>query len=162
MAEFRRAASVQRPHFYAVCPKAVISLTATSRRLTLAREFLETALFKERRIEERKRTGREPSPVEPSREHMDLFNEAAKKPIDLTAEFAQAAGSGEGGTSGDSAQNSAPEAEITIQRRRRTRDRSQDADRPVGSKPTGRNTDDPSDSDPTPRRRRNPDLDRER
>jgi len=39
---------------------------------------LETALLKERRIEERKRTGREPSPIEPSPAHMDLFNDALK------------------------------------------------------------------------------------
>src|SRR5665213_2325744 len=83
---------------------------------------LETALLKERRIEERKRTGREPSPVEPSRAHIDLFNEAAKKPIDLTAEFGQAAGSGEaeGGASGKTTKDPAPESDVKIARRRRT------------------------------------------
>ena len=75
---------------------------------------LETALLKERRIEERERTGREPAPIEPSPTHPDEFNEAAKKPIDLTAEFEKAAGSGEaeGGASGDSSQDVAPESEI--------------------------------------------------
>ena len=99
---------------------------------------LETALLKERRIEERKRTGREPSPIEPSRAHMDLFNEAAKKPIDLTAEFGKAAGSGEaeGGASGETAQEPAPESEVKIARRRRTRDRSQDPERSAGTKRT--------------------------
>src|ERR1700686_2926093 len=81
---------------------------------------LETALLKERRVEERKRTGREPSPVEPSRAHMDLFNEAAKKPIDLTAEFGEAAGSGEaeGGASGETTKDPAPESDVKIARRR--------------------------------------------
>jgi hypothetical protein len=126
---------------------------------------LETTLLKERRIEERKRTGREPSPVEPSREHMDLFNEAAKKPIDLTAEFGQAAGSGEaeGGASGETTQEPAPESEVKIARRRRTRDRSQDAERSAG---TGRadpdRGDDPSPESPTPRRRKDRDFDRGR
>ena len=68
---------------------------------------LETALLKERRIEERERTGREPTPIEPSPTHTDQFNEAAKKPIDLTAEFGKAAGSGEaeGGASGETTQD---------------------------------------------------------
>jgi hypothetical protein len=127
---------------------------------------LETALLKEHRIEERKRTGREPAPIEPSRAHIDLFNEAAKKPIDLTAEFEQAAGSGEaeGGASGDSGQDPAPEAEVTIQRRRRTRDRSQDVERSAGNKRPDRDTDDdgPSGGDSAPQRRRNRDLDRGR
>ena len=82
---------------------------------------LETSLLKERRIEERERTGRVPSPpepvltpdeapekpidvtaefekasAEPAPTHMDEFNRAAKEPIDLTAEFERASGSGEG------------------------------------------------------------------
>jgi hypothetical protein len=126
---------------------------------------LETALLKERRIEERKRTGREPMPIEPSRAHLDLFNEAAKKPIDLTAEFGQAAGSGEaeGGASGETTQEPAPESEIKIARRRRTRDRSQDVERSAGSKRTDPDPDnDPSPESPTPRRRKDRDFDRGR
>jgi hypothetical protein len=112
---------------------------------------LETALLKERRIEDRERTGREPPPApdetpekpinvtaefekasaEPSPTHVDEFNKAAKKPIDLTAEFERASGSGDSGgeASGDAAQDPAPEAEIKIQRRRRTRERTPDAER---------------------------------
>lgn len=126
---------------------------------------LETALLKERRIEERKRTGREPMPIEPSRAHLDLFNEAAKKPIDLTAEFGQAAGSGEaeGGASGETTQEPAPESEIKIARRRRTRDRSQDVERSAGSKRTDPDPDDdPSPESPTPRGRKDRDFDRGR
>jgi hypothetical protein len=95
------------------------------------RKSLETKLLKECRIEERERTDRAPAPVAPVRElHTDVFNKAAKKPIDLTAEFEKASESGESGdqASGDSAQPPAPEAEITIQRRKRTRDREQDMD----------------------------------
>jgi hypothetical protein len=63
-----------------------------------------------------------------------IFNDAARKPIDLTAEFERASGSGEGGgdASGDAVQEPAPEAEVTIQRRKRTRDRSQEAAQMVG------------------------------
>src|SRR5271156_1391580 len=70
--------------------------------------------------------GREPAPIEPSPTHTDLFNEAAKKPIDLTAEFGKAAGSGEaeGGAAGEAAREPAPEAEVKIARRRRARDHS--------------------------------------
>jgi hypothetical protein len=125
---------------------------------------LETALVKERRVEERERTGREPPPPEPMRTHTDLFNDLAKKPIDLVAEFERAAqtGEGEGGASGEAAQEPAPEAEITIQRRRRTRDRSQDVERSARSNPVERDNDDPSDDDPAPRRRRSRDFDRGR
>ncbi|HEY5329388.1 MAG TPA: relaxase/mobilization nuclease domain-containing protein [Acidobacteriaceae bacterium] len=126
---------------------------------------LETALLKERRIEERKRTGREPSPIEPSPAHMDLFNDAAKKPIDLTAEFGQAAGSGEaeGGASGETSQEPAPESEVKIARRRRTRDRSLDVERSAGTKAADPDRgDDPSPESPTPRRRKDRDFDRGR
>jgi hypothetical protein len=127
---------------------------------------LETALLKERRVEERERTSRQPAPMEPSRAHTDLFNEAAKKPIDLTAEFAGAAGTGEaeGGASGETTQDPAPEAEVTIQRRRRTRDRSQDPERSPKANPSDRDTDNngPSGDDPAPPRRRNRDPDRGR
>ena len=114
---------------------------------------METALVKERRIEERKRTTPEPSP-EP---HTNVFNKAAKKPIDLVAEFARAAQGeeGKGDTSGDRAQDPAPEAEITIQRRRRTRDQSQETERSAGSKQPDDDNDRPSSDDPAPRRRRN-------
>ena len=127
---------------------------------------LETALLKERRIEERKRTGREPSPIEPSRAHMDQFNEAAKKPIDLTAEFGQAAGSGEaeGGASGETAQDPAPESEVKIAA-------ATPHARPVAGRRSARlelkrsdpdRDDDPSPESPTPRRRKDRDFDRGR
>ena len=82
---------------------------------------LETALLKERRIEERERTSREPS-REP---HTDVFNKAARPPIDLSKEFERATqgGEGNGDTTGESSDEVAPKSEITIQRRRRTRDR---------------------------------------
>ena len=83
------------------------------------------------------------------------------------SEFQRAAQTdeGEGGAAGESAQDPAPEAGITVQRRRRTRDRSQDVERPAGMKQSDHVTDNdgPSGDDhPTPRRRRNRDLDRER
>jgi hypothetical protein len=147
--------------------------TLTAQRLLRALELveqrelrsLETTLLKERRIEERKRTGREPSPIEPSRAHIDLFNEAAKQPIDLTAEFGQAAGSGEaaGGTSGETTREPAPESDVKIARRRRTRDRSQDTERSAGTKGADPDRDDnPSPESPTPRRRKDRDFDRGR
>jgi hypothetical protein len=124
--------------------------------------LLENALLKERRIEERKRTTPEPAP-EP---HADVFNEAVKKPIDLSAEFTRAAkgGEGEGDASGESTQDLAPEAEITHQRRTRANDRSQEVERSAESKHPDRDADSegPSGDDPTPRRRRNRDRDRGR
>jgi hypothetical protein len=125
---------------------------------------LETTLLKERRIEDRERTGREPPLPEQAPTHTGVFNRAAKQPIDLTAEFTGAAGSGEaeGSASGEAAQDPAPEAEITIQRRRRTRDRSPDVERSAGSTEPDRDSDNPSGDDPAPRRRRNRDLDRGR
>lgn len=129
---------------------------------------LESTLTKERRIEDRERTGRAPPPpVEPSRNpHMDVFNRAAKKPLDLSAEFARVAqgGESEGEASGDAAQNPAPEAEVTIQRRKRAKERSQDAERSAETRSPERDSDNdgPSGDDPAPRRRRNRDLDRGR
>lgn len=118
---------------------------------------LETTLLKQRRIEDRERTGRTPSPpepvltpdetpekpidvtaqfekasAEPAPTHVDEFNRVAKEPIDLMAEFERASGSGGGAgdASGDAAQDPAPEAEIKVQRRRRrTRDRTPDEER---------------------------------
>jgi hypothetical protein len=128
---------------------------------------LENALLKDRRIEDRERLGRQPPPVEPSRDpHLDVFNKAAKKPIDLMAEFQRAAQSGEGDgkASGESAQNPAPEAEVTLQRRKRTKDRSQEAERSAGTRNPDRDSDNdgPSGDDPAPRRRRTRDFDRDR
>ena len=152
---------------------------------------LETTLLKERRVEDRERTGRTPSPpepvltpddtpekpidvtaefekasTEPSPTHVDEFNRAAKEPIDLTAEFERASGSGdgEGEASGDAAQDPAPEAENKIQRRRRTRDRTPDAERPTQETRSDRDKDNdgPPSDDPAPRRRRDRDLDRGR
>ncbi len=129
------------------------------------RKSLETALLKERRNEERDRTDRAPAPVEPIPNHTDVFNNAAKKPIDLTAEFERASGSGgdTGGAAGDSAQDPAPEAEVTIRRRKRTRERSQEPER---NATTGRADREPDGDDPSPdnppQRRRNRDFDRGR
>jgi hypothetical protein len=130
------------------------------------RKSLEIALLKERRVEERERTERRPEP-EPTPTHTDEFNTAAKKPIDLKAEFERASGStgDEGDKAGGAVQEPAPEAEITIQRRRRARERSQDVERSAKSKqPDGDNESPspPSSDDPTPRKRRDRDLDRGR
>jgi hypothetical protein len=131
---------------------------------------LETTFLKERRIEDRDRTERAPSPEvtpappEPVPARIDEFNRAAKKPIDLMAEFTGAAGSGEaeGSASGEAAKEPAPEAEVTIQRRRRARDRSPDVERSARSKEPDGDNDGPSGDDPTPRRRRDRDFDRGR
>jgi hypothetical protein len=121
---------------------------------------LEKTLLKDRRIEDRVRTSPEPS-REP---HTEAFNNAAKRPIDLSAEFARAAqsGEGEGGASDESAQDLAPEAEVTIQRR--TRDRSRHVERTAGTKRNDQdvNGDDPSPDIPASRRRRERDFDRGR
>jgi len=146
---------------------------------------LETKLLKERRIEERERTGREPptpetvptpdltpeksidvtaefekASAEPAPAHVDEFNRVAKEPIDLTVEFERASGSGDGDgkASGDAAQESAPEAEIKVQRRKRTRERSEEPER---SSQGDRHSDEPPPDDP-PRRRRIRDIDRDR
>jgi hypothetical protein len=120
---------------------------------------------KDRRVGERERTERQAQP-EPALTHEDEFNAAAKKPIDLTAEFERASGSGgkAGGASEGAAQAPAPEAEITIQRRRRTRERSQENDPSSGRSGSERKTDGnaPSGDDPARPRRRNRDLDRGR
>jgi hypothetical protein len=112
------------------------------------RKSLEISLLKDRRVEERERSEGQPEP-ELTPTHTDEFNKAAKKPIDLTAEFERASGSaGDGGeAAGGGRQEPAPEAEITIQRRRRARDRSQESDPPTkrnrterdpeGDKPSG-------------------------
>jgi hypothetical protein len=55
------------------------------------RKSLEVALLKDRRIEERERDGRALVPSDPSRSHTDVFNDVAKAPVDLGAEFARAA-----------------------------------------------------------------------
>ena len=129
------------------------------------RKSLETSLLKDRRVDERARTERQPEP-EPAKTHTDEFNAAAKKPIDLKGEFERASGSaGDGGeAAGGGGQEPAPEAEITIQRRRRARDRSQENDPPTKRSRTERDPegDNPSGNDPTPPRRRNRDLDRGR
>ena len=123
---------------------------------------LETALLKERRVEERVRTRQEPS-REPNK---DAFNRAAKKPIDLSAEFARAAqtGDGEDKGSGEAAQAPAPEAEVTVQRRKRTKERSQEAERSTEAKRAApdREGNDSSPDRPAPTRRRNRDFDRDR
>jgi hypothetical protein len=122
---------------------------------------LETALLKERRAEERERANQDPS-REPNK---DAFNRAAQKPIDLSAEFSRAAQSGDGDRegSGEAAQDPAPEAEVTVQRRKRTKERSQDAERSTRSTRSDRDGG-PSGDDPAPtsKRRRDRDLDRGR
>lgn len=126
------------------------------------RKSLEAKLLKDRRIEERERTDRTPAPVVPAHDlHTNIFNKAAKKPIDLTAEFEKASGSeGAGGKSaGDSDEAVAPESEIKVQRRKRTRERGDEPDRT--SNRAARDSDGPSLDDP-PRRRRGRDFDRDR
>lgn len=152
---------------------------------------LETKLLKERRIEDRERTGRAPPPpepvptpdktpekqidvmaefgkasAEPVPSHVDEFNRAAKEPIDLMAEFERASGSGDGkgDASGDAAQDPAPEAEIKIQRRRRTRDRTPDAERSTRKTRSDRDNDNdgPPSNDPAPTRGRRRDRDFDR
>ena len=153
---------------------------------------LESTLLKERRIEDRERTGRVPSPPEPvptpdetpemrievtaefekasaelAPTHVDEFNRAAKEPIDLMAEFERVSGSGDGKgeASGDAGQDPAPEAEIKIERRRRrTRDRAPDAERSTRETRSDREKDNegPSGDDSAPRRRKDRDLDRGR
>ncbi|HYK79328.1 MAG TPA: hypothetical protein VEU95_06850 [Micropepsaceae bacterium] len=150
---------------------------------------LETKLLKDRRIEDRERTGRAPPPPEPTPDEtpekpidlmaefekasaepaptrVDEFNRAAKESIDLTAEFERVSGSGdgEGDASGDAAQDPAPEAEIKVQRRRRTRDRTPDHERSTRTRRSDRDSDSPPSDDPGPTRgrRRDRDLDRGR
>lgn len=126
------------------------------------RKSLETKLLKERRVEERERTERAPSAPAKAREpHTDAFNKAAEKPIDLTAEFEKASGSdGTGGeAAGDSAAMPAPESEIKVQRRKPTRDRSEEPER--STRRAERDEDGPSPDDP-PRRRRDRDFGRDR
>ena len=126
------------------------------------RKSLEIALLKERRTEDRERTERQPEPG-PIRTHPDEFNAAAKKPIDLKAEFERASGSAgdEGKATGCAAQEPAPEAEITIQRRKRTRERSEEPERNAKTRPDKHAGDDASPDQP-PRRRRDRDIDRGR
>ena len=123
------------------------------------RKSLETSLLKERRVEERERTDRQPEP-EPAPTHTDLFNRAAKKPVDLMAEFERVSGSGDGKgeASGGAALDPAPETEIKMERRRRTRERSEEPERPSQR---DRHTDETPPDHP-PRRRRARDLDRDR
>ncbi len=126
------------------------------------RKSLERKLLKDRRIDERERTEHAPPAPEKAREqHTDVFNKAAEKPIDLTADFGRASGSGNAGgeSAGDSAEAPAPESEIKVERRKRTRERSQEPERT--SRRSERDSDGPSPDDP-PRRRRNRDLERDR
>lgn len=114
--------------------------------------------MKARRVEERGPPERQPEP-EPAKTNTDEFNTAAKKPIDLKAEFERASGSaGDAGeATGGGEQEPAPEAEITIQRRRRARDGSQENDTPAKRGRTERDPegDNPSGDEPRPHRRRN-------
>lgn len=126
------------------------------------RKSLETKLLKDRRIEERERSERTPPALEKARElHTGIFNKAAEKPIDLTAEFERASGSAgrSGESAGDSAQDPAPESAIKVERRKRTRERSEEPER--SSRRAERDNDGPSPDD-TPRRRRSRDFDRGR
>jgi hypothetical protein len=153
---------------------------------------LETTLVKERRIEDRERTGRVPPPpaqvptpdetpekpvnvtaefekarVESLPTHVGEFNRVAKKPIDLMAEFERASGSGDGKgeASGGAAQDPAPEAEIKIERRRRrARDREPDAERSTREMRADRDKDSDGQpsDDPGPTRGRRRDRDLDR
>lgn len=126
------------------------------------RRSLEMKLLKDRRVEERERPERAPPAPTMTRDlHTDAFNKAAKKPIDLTAEFEKASGSGSAGdaSKGDSSETPAPESEIKVQRRKRVRDRSEEPERM--SRRADRDSDEQSSDDP-PRRRRGRDFDRYR
>lgn len=126
------------------------------------RKSLETKLLKDRRVEERGRTERAPlASAKVSEPHKDVFNKAAEKPIDLTAEFDKASGSGsaDGKSAGDSSETPAPESEIKVQRRKRTRERSEEPER--STRRAERDRDGPSPDD-TPRRRRDRDFGRDR
>jgi hypothetical protein len=118
---------------------------------------LETTLTKERRIEDRERTGRTPPPpepvptytddanepvkepidlpavferasAEPAPTHVDEFNRAAKKPIDLMAEFERASGSGDGEGSASGDSAQDPAPEAEIKVQRRSRTRDRTPD----------------------------------
>ena len=137
---------------------------------------LETTLTKERRIEDRERTGRAPPPpepvptytdeanepvkepidlmavferasAEPAPTHVDEFNRAAKAPIDLMAEFERASGSGDG--EGDASGDSAqdPAPEAEIKVQRRRRTRDRTPDAEQSSRRTRSDRD--SDSPPS-------------
>src|SRR6185312_14622557 len=89
------------------------------------RKSLEVALIKERRIEDRERQEGSRAPQEPARTRSEEFNEAATKQPEQVkdAERGEESGDGSGESAAGSAQDVAPESEITIQRRRRTRER---------------------------------------
>jgi hypothetical protein len=125
------------------------------------RRSLETSLLKEQRIDERRKSERQPE-SETTRTHAEECNAAAKKPIDLKAEFERASGSAEGEAGSSAGQGPAPEPEITIQRRKRTRERAEEPER--HSKSRAERDDDGHDPSPdqTPRRRRDRDPDRGR
>jgi len=128
------------------------------------RQSLEISLLKERRVNQRDRTEGQPQP-EPALSHPDEFNRAAKKPIDLTAEFERASGStGDSGeATGGAVQEPAPEGEITIKRRRRTRERSEEPERKADTQRPDQGTDEGGPSpEQTPRKPRNRDIDRGR
>jgi hypothetical protein len=92
------------------------------------RKSLEVALIKERRIEDRERQEGSRTPQEPARKRSDEFNEAATRQPEpkKEAERGKETDEGSGESTAGSAQEVAPEAEITIQRRKRVRDEEQD------------------------------------
>jgi hypothetical protein len=121
---------------------------------------LEATLLKERRIEDRERQGDSRAPEEAVRTRSDQFNEAVTRQAE-EAERAEGSGGNSGETGAGSNQQVAPEAEITIQRRKRTRDRDDELDRETKRSDRNHEGDDSS-PDHSPRRRRNRDFDRDR
>jgi hypothetical protein len=122
------------------------------------RKSLEAALLKERRIEDRERQESR-APQEPVQTHTDRFNDVATTQPEPKKEAERVEGSGDDGdeTSAGSAQQVAPEGEITIQRRKRPREHDDELDREARRSDHERDGDDPS-PDRSPRRRRDRDF----
>jgi hypothetical protein len=129
------------------------------------RKSLEVALLKQSRIEDRERQEGGRAPQEPGRTRSDEFNEAATKqpePVN-EAERGKETDEGSGESAAGTVQEVTPEAEITIQRRKRTRERDEEQDRTLTNRRSDseHGGDDPS-SDNHPRRRRDRDFGRDR
>lgn len=127
------------------------------------RKSLELALLKERRVEDRERQGDSRAPQEPTRTRSEEFNEAATNQPKPLKDAERSGKTEDGGGSGaESTDQAAPETDITIQRRRRTRDRGQEQERSARDRTDQRHeTDEPSGENP-PRRTRDKGFDRER
>jgi hypothetical protein len=126
------------------------------------RKSLEIALLKERRIAERERQEGSRAPQQGARSRSDEFNEAATKQPERSKEAERGKDTEAGDASGSAGQRVAPEAEITIQRRKRTRERDEELDRTAGPRETHHEHENDPSPDNHPRRKRDRDFDRER